>query len=142
MDRLKIDKDDFDRAQANFSEYMEKTTASEREFQRAVDQLELTRYNMNKERTLMLVRIHSVLTPDQRKGLKRSANGMMATARTSPGSPALVSFDGDAIVMSGRNLIASVLFVALAFRHSLAQTKQADKARTDDSPGNRPSNGH
>jgi Spy/CpxP family protein refolding chaperone len=70
MDRLRVDKDDFDRAQSNFSQLMEKTTVDDREFQRAVDRLEMARYYVSKERTLMLVRIHSVLTPDQRKGLE------------------------------------------------------------------------
>jgi hypothetical protein len=49
---------------------MDKPSASERDFSRAIDQLELARYNVSKERTMMLVRIHSVLTPDQRKGLE------------------------------------------------------------------------
>src|SRR5204862_8213198 len=69
MDRLRVDKDDFDRAQNSFSQLMDKPAAGEREFARAVDQLELARYNVSKERTMMLVRIHSVLTPEQRKGL-------------------------------------------------------------------------
>jgi Spy/CpxP family protein refolding chaperone len=70
MERLRVDKDDLDRAQSSFSQLMEKTSAGEREFARAVDQLELARYNVSKERTMMLVRIHSVLTPEQRKGLE------------------------------------------------------------------------
>jgi Spy/CpxP family protein refolding chaperone len=70
MERLRVDKDDFDRAQSNFSQLMERTSADDREFQRAVDRLEMARYYVSRERTLMLVRIHSVLTPDQRKGLE------------------------------------------------------------------------
>jgi Spy/CpxP family protein refolding chaperone len=70
MERLRTDKDDLDRAQNNFSLLMERASAGEREFARAVDQLELARYNVSKERTMMLVRIHSILTPDQRKGLE------------------------------------------------------------------------
>jgi Spy/CpxP family protein refolding chaperone len=70
MERLRVDKDDFDRAQTNFSQLMERISADDREFQRAVDRLEMARYYVSKERTLMLVRIHSVLTPDQRKGLE------------------------------------------------------------------------
>jgi Spy/CpxP family protein refolding chaperone len=70
MERLRVDKDDLDRAQTGFSQLMEKPSAGEREFARAVDQLELARYNVSKERTMMLVRIHSILTPDQRKGLE------------------------------------------------------------------------
>jgi Spy/CpxP family protein refolding chaperone len=70
MERLRVDKDDMDRAQTSFSQLMEKPSAGEREFARAVDQLELARYNVSKERTLMLVHIHSILTPDQRKRLE------------------------------------------------------------------------
>ncbi len=70
MERLRVDKDDMDRAQTSFSQLMERPWAGEREFARAVDQLELARYNVSKERTLMLVHIHRILTPDQRKGLE------------------------------------------------------------------------
>jgi len=70
MEQLRTDKDNFDRAQATFSELLEKPTAGEVEFSRAVDRLELARYTVSKERTTMLVRIHSILTPDQRKGLE------------------------------------------------------------------------
>ena len=70
MDRLRVDKEDLDRQQTNFQQLMEKTAVEDREFQRAVDRLEMARYYVSKERTLMLVRIHSVLTPDQRKGLE------------------------------------------------------------------------
>jgi Spy/CpxP family protein refolding chaperone len=70
MERLRGDKDDLDRAQGSFSQLMERPSAGEREFARAVDQLELARYNVSKERTMMLVRIHTILTPDQRKGLE------------------------------------------------------------------------
>ena len=34
MDRLRVDKDDFDRAQANFSQLMDRTGVDDREFQR------------------------------------------------------------------------------------------------------------
>ena len=70
MDRLRVDKEDLDRQQSNFQQLMEKPSVDDREFQRAVDRLEMARYYVSKERTLMLVRIHSVLTPDQRKGLE------------------------------------------------------------------------
>ena len=70
MDRLRVDKDEFDREQTNFTQLMEKASVDDREFQRAVDRLEMARYYVSKERTLMLVRIHSVLTPEQRNGLE------------------------------------------------------------------------
>ena len=69
MDRLRVDKDDLDRAQTTFSQLMEKPAVTDRDMSRAVDQLELARYNVSKERTMMLVRIHNILTPDQRKQL-------------------------------------------------------------------------
>jgi Spy/CpxP family protein refolding chaperone len=70
MERLRVDKEDFDREQGNFSRLMDKASVDDREFQRAIDHLEMARYYVSKERTLMLVRIHSVLTPEQRKGLE------------------------------------------------------------------------
>ena len=70
MDRLKAQKDDFDRAQSDFSQLMKKGTATERDLLRAADSLELARFKVSSERTSMLVRIHSVLTPEQRLGLQ------------------------------------------------------------------------
>jgi Spy/CpxP family protein refolding chaperone len=70
IDRMKVQKDDFDRAQSDFSQLMKKGTASERELLRAADSLELARFKVSSERTSMLVRIHSVLTAEQRLGLQ------------------------------------------------------------------------
>jgi Spy/CpxP family protein refolding chaperone len=70
MDRLKAQKDDFDRAQSDFSQLMKKGMATERDLLRAADSLELARFKVSSERTSMLVRIHSVLTPEQRLGLQ------------------------------------------------------------------------
>jgi Spy/CpxP family protein refolding chaperone len=70
MDRLKAQKDDFDRAQSDFSQLMKKGTANERDLLRAADSLELARFKVSSERTSMLVRIHSILTPEQRLGLQ------------------------------------------------------------------------
>ena len=70
MEQLRVDKDVMDRYQTEFSKLMDQPTAAERDFTRAVNNLEMARYNVSKERTLMLVRIHSILTPDQRKGLE------------------------------------------------------------------------
>ena len=67
--RLKGDKEDLDRAQSDFRALMERPSASERELLKAAERLEMARYSISKERTTMLVRIHSVLTPDQRRGL-------------------------------------------------------------------------
>ena len=70
MDRMKVQKDDLDRAQSDFSQLMKKGTATERELLRAADSLEVARFKVSSERTSMLVRIHSVLTPEQRLGLQ------------------------------------------------------------------------
>jgi Spy/CpxP family protein refolding chaperone len=70
MDRMKVQKEDFDRAQSDFSQLMKKGTAGERELLRSADSLELARFKVSSERTSMLVRIHSVLTPEQRVGLQ------------------------------------------------------------------------
>jgi Spy/CpxP family protein refolding chaperone len=69
MARLKGDKEDMDRAHSDFRQLMERNTATERDLLKAAERLEMARYSINKERTTMLVRIHSVLTPDQRRGL-------------------------------------------------------------------------
>jgi Spy/CpxP family protein refolding chaperone len=70
MERVKAQKDDFDRAQAEFSQLMKKGTATERELLRSADTLELARFKVSSERTSMLVKIHSVLTAEQRLGLQ------------------------------------------------------------------------
>ena len=67
--RMKADKEDLDRAQSDFRLLMEKPTANQRELLKAAERLEMARYSIAKERTMMVVRIHSVLTPDQRHGL-------------------------------------------------------------------------
>jgi Spy/CpxP family protein refolding chaperone len=69
MSRLKGDKEDLDRAQSDFRQLMERPQASERELLKAAERLEMARFSISKERTSMLVRIHSVLTPEQRRGL-------------------------------------------------------------------------
>mgnify|MGYP003541583191 FL=1 len=69
MTRLKGDKEDLDQAQSDFRQLMERPVASERELLKAAERLEMARYSISKERTTMLVRIHSVLTPEQRRGL-------------------------------------------------------------------------
>ena len=69
MSRLKSDKEDLDQAQSDFRELMERPKASERELLKAAERLEMARFSISKERTMMLVRIHSVLTPEQRRGL-------------------------------------------------------------------------
>lgn len=67
--RMKADKEDLDRAHSDFRTLMERPTANQRELLKAAERLEMARYSIAKERTMMAVRIHSVLTPDQRSGL-------------------------------------------------------------------------
>lgn len=67
--RMKADKEDLDRAQSDFRQLMERPNASERELLRAAERLEMARYSISKERTTMLVKIHNVLAPEQRRGL-------------------------------------------------------------------------
>ena len=69
MSRLKGDKEDLERAQADFRQAMERANVPERELLKAAERLEMARYSISKERTTMLVRIHSVLNADQRKKL-------------------------------------------------------------------------
>jgi Spy/CpxP family protein refolding chaperone len=69
MARLRGDKDDLDRAQSEFRQLMEQPSTPQRELIKAADRLEMARFSISRERTTMLVRIHSVLTPDQRIGL-------------------------------------------------------------------------
>ena len=69
MARLKGDKEDLDRAQGDFRQLMERSSATERELLKAAERLEMARFSISKERTTMLVRIHSVLSPEQRRGL-------------------------------------------------------------------------
>jgi Spy/CpxP family protein refolding chaperone len=67
--RMKADKEDLDRAQSDFRQLMERTSVNQRELLKAAERLEMARYSIAKERTMMTVRIHGVLTPEQRRGL-------------------------------------------------------------------------
>jgi Spy/CpxP family protein refolding chaperone len=67
--RMTADKEDLDRAHSDFRQLMERPSANQRELLKAAERLEMARYSIAKERTMMGVRIHSLLTPEQRKGL-------------------------------------------------------------------------
>lgn len=69
MARMKADKEDLDRAQSDFRQLMEQPHAGQRDLLKAAERLEMARFSISKERTTMLVRIHTVLTPEQRRGL-------------------------------------------------------------------------
>jgi Spy/CpxP family protein refolding chaperone len=65
--RMTADKEDLDRAQSDFRQLMERPDTNQRELLKAAERLEMARYSIAKERTMMGVRIHSVLTPEQRR---------------------------------------------------------------------------
>lgn len=67
--RMTASKEDLDRAESDFRQLMSQPNVPQRELLNAAERLEMARYSIAKERTMMTVRIHSVLTPDQRKGL-------------------------------------------------------------------------
>src|SRR5688572_15453052 len=72
--RMTASKEDLDRAESDFRQLMSQPNVPQRELLNAAERLEMARYSIAKERTMMTVRIHSVLTPDQRKGLATIAN--------------------------------------------------------------------
>jgi Spy/CpxP family protein refolding chaperone len=65
--RLSADKESLDRAESDFRQLMSQPNVPQRELLKAAERLEMARYSIAKERTMMTVRIHSVLTPEQRK---------------------------------------------------------------------------
>ena len=79
--RMTADKEDLDRAQSDFRQMMERPDANQRELLKAAERLEMARYSIAKERTMMGVRIHSLLTPEQRKGLEAIARRHQAEHR-------------------------------------------------------------
>jgi Spy/CpxP family protein refolding chaperone len=76
--RMTADKEDLDRAEGEFRQMMSQPNAPQRELLKAAERLEMARYSIAKERTMMTVRIHSVLTPDQRTGLSAIAKRYQA----------------------------------------------------------------
>jgi len=67
--QMTADKEDLDRAESDFRQLMSQPNVPKRQLLQAAERLEMARYSIAKERTMMTVRIHSVLTPDQRTGL-------------------------------------------------------------------------
>ena len=51
--RMTADKEDLDRAQTDFRQLMERPAANQRELLKAAERLEMARYSMAKERTMM-----------------------------------------------------------------------------------------
>ena len=67
--QMTADKEDLDRAQSDFRQLMSQPNVPKRQLLQAAERLEMARYSIAKERTMMTVRIHSLLTPEQRTGL-------------------------------------------------------------------------
>ena len=67
--RMTASKEDLDRAESDFRQLMSQPKVPQHQLLSAAERLEMARYSIAKERTMMTVRIHSVLTPEQRAGL-------------------------------------------------------------------------
>jgi Spy/CpxP family protein refolding chaperone len=65
LPQLREDMDDLDRLEGRLSRLIE-SDADETEIARHIDRVETARANINKTRSLMLVRMRRVLTPEQR----------------------------------------------------------------------------
>lgn len=65
MAQLRKEKDELDRLEATLSRLIE-TTATEPEVTQQIDRVEAARSSLNKTRTLMLLHMRQVLTPEQR----------------------------------------------------------------------------
>ena len=70
LPRLRTAKKQLDLLETDLSRMIRERTAEESEVARLVDQVEAARSALSKERTLMLYRIHRILTPDQNARLK------------------------------------------------------------------------
>jgi Spy/CpxP family protein refolding chaperone len=86
---LREEIDELDRQEARLSKLIE-SDAEEAVIVRHIDRVETSRANMNKTRSLMLVRIRQVLTPEQRARMReleearRPRNGRRSREATPP----------------------------------------------------------
>lgn len=69
-DTLIAGKTDLERLEAELSQLMADSAAEERDVAAKVDQVETARAALSKTRTMMLYRIHRILTSEQRERLK------------------------------------------------------------------------
>lgn len=67
---LKAHKQELDRLEAELSTHIADATASESSVLQLIDRVEASRSALGRSRSLMLFRVHRVLTPDQRVRLK------------------------------------------------------------------------
>lgn len=70
LPRITTSKEDLDRLEARLSDVISQGTASEADVMKLVDQVETARSDLSKTRTLMIYRMHRLLTPDQRVKMK------------------------------------------------------------------------
>ncbi len=70
LPKLKSQKEELDRLEATLSKMIEDGTADEARVVQKLDRVEAARSELAKTRTLMLYRMHRVLTSDQRQKLK------------------------------------------------------------------------
>ena len=70
LPRLRQTKDELDKLEVDLSRLIE-TNAEEAQVGRQIDRVEHVRSTLNKSRTLMLVHMRQVLTPDQRTRLNK-----------------------------------------------------------------------
>jgi Spy/CpxP family protein refolding chaperone len=70
LPRLRAAKKELDELDGVLSAMIRERTADESEVARVVDKVEAARSSLGKERTLMLYRIHRILTPEQNARLK------------------------------------------------------------------------
>lgn len=70
LPRLASGKEDVDRLEKQLSDFIADGTASEPDVLRMIDQVEGARAELGKARTLMMYRMHRILTPEQRVKLK------------------------------------------------------------------------
>ena len=68
--RMTGGKESLDRLEKRLSDLIAPGTAPEAEVMKLVDQVETARADLNKTRTLMVYRMHLLLTPDQRVKMK------------------------------------------------------------------------
>lgn len=66
LPRLTTGKEELDGLEKRLSGYVRDATASEAEVMKQVDMVETARSSLGKTRTLMIYRMHRILTPDQR----------------------------------------------------------------------------
>ena len=68
--RMASGKEELDRLEKHLSDVISQGTASETDVMKLVDEVETARANLGKTHTLMIYRMHRILTPEQRAKMK------------------------------------------------------------------------